>query len=124
MASADSLPALDFDVLACIQFVCVRIIKERFLMDAVLKYPKAKTYIAAWRATVRAARWQNMVELQNSYRSADLVHVTSRKPVVVFNVCGNDFRLITAVHFRTQIVYTLRFLTHAEYSRNKWKDEL
>jgi hypothetical protein len=34
------------------------------------------------------------------------------------------FRLITAVHDNTQRVFTLRFLTHAEYSQDKWKKEL
>jgi mRNA interferase HigB len=42
----------------------------------------------------------------------------------VFNVCGNDFRLIVAIHYNRGIVYTLRFLTHAEYSKDKWKKEL
>jgi len=36
---------------------------------------------------------------------------------VVFNICGNRFRLVVAVHFRARIVY-IRFIgTHAEYDR-------
>ena len=37
---------------------------------------------------------------------------------------GNDFRLIAAVHFNTKVVFVLRFMTHAEYDKNTWKDDL
>jgi len=102
----------------------VRIIKEKFLRDAAEQYPKAAKYLAAWTATVRAAAWRNMTELRGCYGSADTVHVRSGKPVTVFNVCGNAYRLIVAMHFNSQMAYTLRFLTHAEYDRDDWKDEL
>jgi mRNA interferase HigB len=102
----------------------VRIIKERFLRDAAEQNPKAAKYLAAWTATVRAAAWRNMADLRASYGSADIVHVRSGKTVIVFNVCGNTYRLIVAMHFNSQMAYTLRFLTHAKYDRDDWKDEL
>jgi mRNA interferase HigB len=58
------------------------------------------------------------------YPGADPVEVASGRQVIVFNVCGNTYRLIVALHFDRQWAYTLRFLTHAEYSKNRWKDEL
>lgn len=75
-------------------------------------------------AVVRSAAWRNLVEVRAVYPSADLVTVNSGRKVVIFNVCGNDYRLIVAMHFNTQVVFTLRFLTHAQYSKGKWKDEL
>ncbi|MBU6401502.1 MAG: type II toxin-antitoxin system HigB family toxin [Verrucomicrobia bacterium] len=102
----------------------MRIIKEKFLRDAAEQYPKAAKYLAAWIATVGAASWQNLAEVRRCYRSADLVRVGSGKPVVVFNVCGNTYRLIVALHFNRQMAYSLRFLTHGEYDREAWKDEL
>jgi mRNA interferase HigB len=102
----------------------VRIIKERFLRDAAEEYPKAAKYLAAWTAIVRAATWRNMADVRACYSSADVVRVRSGKPVIVFNVCGNTYRLIVAMHFNSQMAYTLRFLTHAEYDREDWKDEL
>ncbi len=102
----------------------MRIIKEKFLRDAAERYPKAAKYLAAWTVTVRAAAWRNMADVRGCYGSADLVHVRSRKPVIVFNVCGNTYRLIVALHFNSQVAYTLRFLTHAEYDRDDWKGEL
>ena len=102
----------------------MRIIKEKFLRDAAEQYPKAARYLAAWTASVRAAAWRNMVEVRSCYGSADIVRVRSGRPVIVFNVCGNTYRLIVAMHFKSQMAFTLRFLTHAEYDCDDWKDEL
>ena len=104
--------------------MCVRIVKEKFLRDAATPYPKAAKYLAAWTKTVRAATWRNLADVRACYPSADRVLVGSQKSVIVFNVCGNTYRLIVAMHFNSQMAYTLRFLTHAEYDRDDWKDEL
>jgi mRNA interferase HigB len=58
------------------------------------------------------------------YPHADAVTVASGRTVVVFNIRGNRYRLVTAIHYNRQLVYTLRFMTHAEYSKNRWKDML
>jgi mRNA interferase HigB len=102
----------------------MRIIKDKFLRDAAEQYPKAAKYLAAWTTNVRRAEWRNMADVRGYYGSADVVHVRSGRPVIVFNVCGNTYRLIVAMHFNSQMAYTLRFLTHAEYDRDDWKDEL
>ena len=39
-------------------------------------------------------------------------------------VGGNKYRLITAIHYNIEKVFILRFLSHAEYSKEKWKAEL
>ena len=102
----------------------MRVVKEKFLRDAAEQYPKAAKYLAVWVKTVRAVAWRNLADLRGCYPSADRVLVGSKKPVIVFNVCGNTYRLIVAMHFDRQTAYTLRFLTHAEYSKDCWKDEL
>jgi mRNA interferase HigB len=102
----------------------VRIIKESYLRDAARAYPKAARYLTVWMVTVRAAQWDNLADLWRVYPNADQVVVRSGKSVIVFNVCGNTYRLIVAIHFDRQMVYTLRFFTHAEYSKGRWKDEL
>jgi mRNA interferase HigB len=95
--------------------------KESMLCDIALRYPIARGWLKNWRAAVRAACWTSLVDLKKMYSSVDLVTVQSGQNVIVFNVCGNSFRLIVAVHFNRQIVYTLCFLTHAEYSKNQWR---
>ncbi len=102
----------------------MRIIKEKFLRDAAEQYPKAAKYLANWTVIVQGAAWQNLNEVRSCYPKADGVRVDSGKTVIVFNVCGNTYRLIVAMHFKSQIAFTLRFLTHAEYDRDDWKDKL
>ena len=102
----------------------MRIIKEKFLVEMGRKYPKAASHLETWRKIVRLAVWRNLVEVRWTYPDTDLVKVRSGRQVLVFNVRRNDYRLIVAVHFNRQIVYTLRFLTHAEYSKDRWKTEL
>ena len=102
----------------------MRIIKEKLLRDAAEQYPKAAKYLAAWTASVRAASWRNMVDVRSCYGNPDIVRVRGGRPVIVFNVCGNTHRLIVAMHFKSQMAFTLRFLTHADYDRGDWKDDL
>ncbi|HZV36712.1 MAG TPA: type II toxin-antitoxin system HigB family toxin [Verrucomicrobiae bacterium] len=102
----------------------MRIIKESFLRDAAKQYPKAAKFLAAWTKTVRSTNWTSLEAVRKFYPRADMVRVSSGKSVLVFDVCGNAYRLIVAIHFDRQRVYTLRFLTHAEYSKERWKSEL
>lgn len=102
----------------------MRIIKVPFLHEAAKKFPKARKWIENWHSLTKGAQWKNIQEVRASYPSADTVTVDSGSNVVVFNVCHNDYRLIVAIHYNRGIVYTLRFLTHAEYSKDKWKKEL
>ena len=62
--------------------------------------------------------------MRQSYPDTDAVKVRSGRTVLIFNICRNDYRLIAAAHFNRQIIYTLRFMTHAEYSKDRWKDQL
>lgn len=93
-------------------------------MQAATEYPKAAGYLEAWRRVVRAAGWRSLADLRRLYPSADGVTVKTGRQVVVFNVCGNSLRLIVAIHFNRQLVYTLALLTHSEYSKDRWKDNL
>ena len=73
---------------------------------------------------VKSADWESIRDVRRTYPSADPVKVASGRSTTVFNVCGNDFRLIVAIHYDKRRVYTLRFMTHAEYDKNHWKKEL
>ena len=102
----------------------MRIIKEAFLIAAGQTHPPAARHLEIWRKIVRVASWRNLVEVRRTYPDTDSVKVRSGRQVLVFNVRRNDYRLIVALHFNRQIVYLLRFLTHAEYSKDRWKETL
>jgi len=107
-----------------IQNVSVRLIKEPFLEQAAKDYPKAARYLDAWRKVVKSAVWGSLAEVRHTYPATDAVRVKSGRWVHVFNVCGNTYRLVVAIHYNRQIVYLLRFMTHADYRKDVWKDEL
>ena len=87
-------------------------------------HPQAAGWLENFRKIALDAAWRDVNEMRRTYPHADMVRVKSGRIVIVLNVAGNKYRLVTAVHFRTQIIFTLRFLTHAEYSKEAWKDEL
>lgn len=110
---------------SCEYILCpLRIIKERFLKEAAAPRSKAGKWLEIWVAVVKSAEWRRIHDVRQTYPSADPVKVASGRIITVFNVCGNDFRLVVAIHYDKQRVYTLRFMTHAEYDKNHWKKEL
>jgi mRNA interferase HigB len=102
----------------------MRVIKESFLREMAAEHPRAGKAIEEWIAVFRAATFANPVEMRDVFPSVDPVIVKSGHTVYVFNIRHNEFRLIAAIHFNRQIVFTLRFLSHAEYDRAHWKNEL
>ena len=56
------------------------------------------------------------IEARNDFPHADPVD-----EFTVFNIGGNKYRLVTAINYQYQMVYIRHILTHAEYSRGKWK---
>ncbi len=81
-----------------------------------------RNWLARWAAVVENATWQNLTDVRRMYPSADGVLLNSNLVVTVFNVKGNDYRLLTAIDFDSEIVEALDVLTHAEYDKNLWKD--
>ena len=102
----------------------MRIIKISKLREFWRAHPDAEASLRIWVGQTKAAKWLNFVEVRKTFTSADLVIVASGRPVVVFNIAHNRYRLITAVHFNMRIVYTLMVLTHKQYDSETWKKQL
>jgi mRNA interferase HigB len=102
----------------------VRIIHAGTVKAWATRHPDAADALSAWLKNASLARWRTLAEVRRVYPHADPVAVASGRTVIVFNIRGNRYRLITAIHFNRQVIYTLRFMTHAEYSKNRWKDVL
>lgn len=65
----------------------------------------------AWIDEVKKAAWTQPGEIKEQYRSASIL----KNRRAVFNIKGNDYRLIVAVAYRYQAVYVKFVGTHAEY---------
>jgi mRNA interferase HigB len=102
----------------------MRVIKRATLDRYARKHGDAAAAILQWFQIVRSAKWSNLADVRRDFPSADGVRVDSGKTATVFNIRGNNYRLITAIHYDRQKVYVMRFLTHAEYDKDTWKDTL
>ena len=96
----------------------MRIISKRKLREFWEKHPDAKDPLLDWYNVTRKASWQNLADARESFRHADPVG-----DCTVFNIKGNDYRVITRIRYQAQRVYTLHVLTHKEYDKEKWKDD-
>ena len=102
----------------------MNIITRRRLREYAKRYPDAADALHQWEQVVGEAEWESLQDVRRVFPHADAVQVASKKIATVFNIRGNKYRLIVAIHYNRQRVYVLRFLTHAEYSKDFWKDEL
>jgi mRNA interferase HigB len=69
--------------------------------------------LKAWLAEAKLARWACPQDVKDHYSSASIV-ANNR---VVFNIKGNDYRLIVAIAYRMQYVYVKFVGTHADYDK-------
>ncbi len=72
-----------------------------------------KAQLDAWYAEVAKAEWKSPAELKSQYSSASIVS-TER---VVFNIKGNDYRLVVAINYTFQVVLIKWLGTHKEYDK-------
>ena len=93
----------------------MRIIKESTLTSYCLesKYQQAEESLKAWIYEVRFSTWNNANELKAKYGNACII--SSKR--VVFNIKGNDFRMIVDVEYNLRIVFVVWFGTHKEYDK-------
>ncbi len=91
----------------------MNIIAKGTLLYYINKYPKGKTALLTWYYEFSKAGFSNFNDLKQVYGSASILQ-NSR---VIFNIKGNDFRLIVAVNFRKQAAYIIWFGTHKEYDK-------
>jgi mRNA interferase HigB len=97
----------------------VHVISFRKLQEASRKHGIGKQP-DAWYRIAKSAKWTNLEETRRTYATADGV-VVNKKTYTVFNIHGNEFRLIVGIHYPSQTMFIKHVLTHAEYSKGDWK---
>lgn len=82
------------------------------------EHPKAKMPLEAWYQIARHAEWENFSDVRATFNTVDRVgHFT------VFDIGGNKYRLIAAIHFDRGKLFVRHVLTHAEYDTESWKSD-
>jgi mRNA interferase HigB len=92
------------------------VISQRLLKAFWERHPRSETSLRVWYQVVRHARWSSLGDLQQTYPTADQV-----ERLTVFNIGGNEFRLVARVEYKRREVYVRAVLTHAEYEREECK---
>jgi mRNA interferase HigB len=88
------------------------------LKESVSVYSDAVETVKNFTKKVEFSSWKNLIEVQMDYRSAESVG-----NFTVFNIKGNRYRLILSIDYESQVAYFKYFLTHAEYSKDDWKND-
>ena len=94
----------------------VNVISKRGLFEAAAKHADARATLQVWFDTARAAKWRSLEDLRRTFRATDMVG-----DLAIFNIRGNQYRLIVRMVWRYQRMYVKEFLTHAEYDKGRWK---
>ncbi len=84
-------------------------------------HPDVATSLNNWKEVVKKANWQSLNDIRKTFPKTDMVKLISGHTVFIFDIKGNKYRLITAIHFNRQNIYIREFLTHADYSKEDWK---
>jgi mRNA interferase HigB len=73
----------------------------------------ARPQYEAWLAIAGSARWRNPEDVKASYPKASIL----RGSRVVFNIKGNDYRLVAALQYQAGVLAIRFFGTHAQYDQ-------
>jgi mRNA interferase HigB len=80
------------------------------------QHPDSKTALERWSQIIEKNNYDSFTQLKSTFPSADQVG-----KLIVFNIGGNKYRLIAAIHFNRHKVYIRNILTHTDYDKDNWK---
>ena len=91
----------------------MRIFTEQTLNTYIQEHPEAKTALQEWTSIVKRSEWTCFADVKSTFNSVDNVG----NQHFVFNIKGNNYRLVVVIKFTIKFVY-IRFIgTHAEYDK-------
>ncbi|SDZ96760.1 mRNA interferase HigB [Porphyromonadaceae bacterium KH3R12] len=91
----------------------MRIFTEKALKEFTEKYPDSKTALQEWVSIVRKSEWNSFADIKKTFNSVDAVG----NQRYVFNIKGNNYRLVMVVKFTVGFIYVRFIGTHAEYDK-------
>jgi mRNA interferase HigB len=93
----------------------MRIVTYKRIQEFVAKHSDAETPVNVWYHTTTAKSWRHLTDVKQDFNHVD--YVGNHR--YVFNIKGNDYRLIALISYNAQKVY-IRFIgTHAAYYKIK-----
>lgn len=91
----------------------MHIVSHKKLRDFYEFHPEAKTPLEHWYNIAQDAQWRNYADIKRDFNSVDSIG----NQRYVFNIKGNDFRLVVVIKFTINRIF-IRFVgTHNEYDK-------
>lgn len=94
-------------------YVFMRIISKKALRQFWLREPDSELELKAWHAEAKGADWKTPADVKAQYANASIL----KRGRVVFNICGNKYRLVVHVNYAVGIVFVRFVGTHQAYDR-------
>ena len=91
----------------------MRVVGREKLEQFCAAHADCRKWIGVWLADAKGSRWRTPQEVKDKYSSASFLN----KNMVIFNVRGNEYRLVTVVAYQTGVVVVEWIGTHAEYTK-------
>lgn len=94
----------------------MHVITRKALRALADEHPDARMPLDAWYKLMKLGQFKSFSDLRRTFGSVDKVG-----NLCVFDIGGNKYRLIAAVHFNRGKVFIRGAMTHAEYDQQRWK---
>lgn len=91
----------------------MRLFADQKLLEFCKRHPSARAALKHWQEVMRSTTFSNYSHLRQFFHSADYV-----SPFTIFNIGGNQYRVVTMINFEEKSAHVLWILTHPEY--DKW----
>jgi mRNA interferase HigB len=91
----------------------MRVIAKSTLRDFWEEYPDSEEPLLAWYREAEAADWDSPAKVKEQYRSASVI-ADNR---MIFNIKGNDYRLIVKINYKYRVIYIRKVCKHEEYDK-------
>jgi mRNA interferase HigB len=94
----------------------VHIVSRKTLQMAATRHTDLEAPLDTWYRIAKKARWKSLADVRKTYAHADLVG-----DYTVFNIKGNEYRLIVKIEYQFGLIFIGSVMTHAEYNKGRWK---
>jgi len=101
------------NIYLCVNKRGMRIIAKSKIIDYYTEHPDAETALEEWYQKTKKSEWMCFADMKKTFNSVDNVG----NQHYVFNIKGNNYRLVVVIKFTIKTVL-IRFIgTHAEYDK-------
>ena len=95
----------------------MEIIGRDRLIEFAQRHPNTRSSLIRWYGLMQERSFGSFVELRSL-----IPHVSRVEKLTIFNIAGNNVRLIVSMRYDEGRIYIRHVLTHAEYDKEKWKE--